>query len=346
MDILNFNDYLGSETLYCEYKEFTLNNYFSCKINAMTLDRAEYYCQTNKFEFNNIILTNLKIYFSFYLPKYISGFINSNLNGEFYIGIDDRGLVKGVPYCGNIPYEFLKTELSKTITILIKDKLNVIKFKDIIEIDFIKISCHDIITTNTHHSKYTEYLIEKDKHHKEHLNNSNKYNKWKRKYDMVSQKLVDLANNKPTRNKIINYIKKIDNNNPVIELLLSNYKLEPKTGIDIEKVKQDPTNVYYWVTKWKDEITVKLQKVKPTFKHNLSFKNIPINLLINSSEMIPYWMKYNNDMNLYIIRIKINIQYKLNDSNLVSYYDINKKIWISCKRVLLHNGPACVSINL
>lgn len=169
-----------------------------------------------------------------------------------------------------------------------------------------------------------------------------------KKYDFISQKLIDLVNNSNSRQALIAYIKKIDNNNPVIKLLLSDYKLEYNKNNNIKELKENPNNVYYWVTKWKDEYHKKIQKIKPIFTENINFKSIPINLIINSSDMIPYWIKYNRNINLYIIYIKIN---KLNkvlskeNNNLVSYYDINKQLWTSCKRILTSSGPACITLN-
>ena len=73
LDEIQYDDFIGKETLNCEYKEFTFNN------AGLPLDEnsAEYYCYTNKFEFNPYVITNLIQYFKQYLPKYISAFINS-----------------------------------------------------------------------------------------------------------------------------------------------------------------------------------------------------------------------------------------------------------------------------
>ena len=47
LDEIQYDDFIGKETLNCEYKEFTFNN------AGLPLDEnsAEYYCYTNKFEF-------------------------------------------------------------------------------------------------------------------------------------------------------------------------------------------------------------------------------------------------------------------------------------------------------
>jgi hypothetical protein len=97
IESLSFDDFIGTETLSQEYKEFTFNNAGI----PIDIKSAEYYCNSNKFEFNEYVILNIQKYFNYYLPKYISGFLNSNLNGEFYIGINDYGFIKGIPYCGD-----------------------------------------------------------------------------------------------------------------------------------------------------------------------------------------------------------------------------------------------------
>ena len=65
-----YNEYIGQETVDCEYKEFTFN------LAGLILDTklAEHYCSTNLFEFNKNVIFNLKKYFKVYLGKYACGY--------------------------------------------------------------------------------------------------------------------------------------------------------------------------------------------------------------------------------------------------------------------------------
>ena len=155
-DSIKFNDFVGVETLTHEYKEFTFNN----DGIILNIKLAEYYCHSNKFDFNNRVIDNLKKYFSYYLPKYISGFLNSKLNGNFYIGIDDYGFVKGIPYFGCVPYNYLTDEMYRLINKFTKYSLDNFDFNKIIEINFIKIKFEksDKPLIN---NKFIKYLEEK-----------------------------------------------------------------------------------------------------------------------------------------------------------------------------------------
>ena len=56
--MLQFNEFIGKETLIKEYKEFSL---FKKCIN-ITNTQAELYCENKIFNFNNDVISNLKQY--------------------------------------------------------------------------------------------------------------------------------------------------------------------------------------------------------------------------------------------------------------------------------------------
>jgi hypothetical protein len=92
-----YNEYVGQETVKCEYKEFTFNLVGLALENKL----AEQYCHTNQFDFNTNVIANLKKYFQVYLGKYACGFFNSG-------GIR-TSLPKGNVKIGNI-YELMPFE--------------------------------------------------------------------------------------------------------------------------------------------------------------------------------------------------------------------------------------------
>ena len=80
-------------------------------------------------------------------------------------------------------------------------------------------------------------------------------------------------------------------------------------------------------------------KNKPIFLDTFKL-NIPFNLLVSVRDMIPYWMNYNKDMNLYVIKIKIYCKNK----NKFCYFDHITKKWLQCQRVYKDNEPMCLPI--
>ena len=69
--------------------------------------------------------------------------------------------------------------------------------------------------------------------------------------------------------------------------------------------------------------------------------NLPINMLMSGGEMIPYWMNYNSNMNLYLIHIKFK-QIISSEIKIIKYREHNKKEWLSCYRSSKTDGnPFC-----
>jgi hypothetical protein len=335
-NITQYDEYVEGETIYDEYKEFTFN-YVLLKI---THADAEHYCNTNIFNFNEIVILNIKKCLKYYLPKYVCGFLNSNMCGNFYIGINDYGFIKGIPYSGDFPKNKISNYMKKIINAYVKNSYNEkIKLSKNIKINFIKLEKPSLPLTPLN-KKYIKYLRQKNENNILYASYLQKIENWKIRFAFINQKLVDLVNNYESRIMLIDYIKKHDLNNIVIDILMSNYKLEYQDHEKVSIFKADPNNVHYWLTRWKDDIITQLKKDKPIFNNQFNYYT-PLTLISGVGEMVPYWMNYNSNMNLYVIHIKINLPTisKLKEG-IYSYN--NSKKWISCRRMLLENGdPIC-----
>jgi hypothetical protein len=334
---MKFDDYKGEEQINKEYKEFMFNT------NGIFIDtkQADQLCLTNKFEFNKEVISNLNKYIPVFFSKYLCGCLNSNIkNSNFYIGIDDFGFTKGFPYQGVLPKKYLTKHFLKSINESVKHNTKSdFNFNELIEIKFIKLKYENANLKNSTHPEYTRYLKEKQKYINARNDYIEKLNNWKIRFAFINQKLVDLAHNFESRNMIIEYIKQRDPKNPVIELLLSGYEVIYEDHFKIAISKENPENPYYWITRWKDEVSLFIRSQKPKFKQQFKYHRIPINLIMNCNEMIPYWMENNENMNIYVVQIKIK---KTVENNCFSYYSIRDKKWSRCKRVLLNGTiPSC-----
>ena len=329
--IIKYNDFIGSELIEKEYKEFT----FNCAGIILNNKLAEEYCINSIFNFNINVIQNLIKYFTIYIPKYACGFWNSNIeNGNLYIGVNDYGFIKGIPYKGNLPFRILKKKILKTINRYVRVLNNT------------KINYNKMIKININTEKFKKYFIEKQKYTNS-LNNYIDTNiKWRKKLAYIGQrKLTDLVNTHDTRELLINYIKNIDKNNKFIHLLkLPHYIIEPKDHFEIDIIKNDINNIYYWITRWKDFTINNIRLSKPTFNNTFNQHNLPFNTICSINEMIPYWINNNVNMNLYLL----NIQFKkinINNNLIFKYYDINNignEKWVSCIRTHFNNEPVCM----
>ncbi len=345
-----YNEYIGEETVDCEYKEFTFN------LTGLILDTklAEHYCSTNLFDFNKNVIFNLKRYFKAYLGKYACGYFNSGIDGECYIGINDYGFVKGIPFKGRIPVQMLKEKITQVLNSTIKThETPVIDLENLVQVKFIKINPGNKIESKQN-AKFVSYMEEKEKYIREHQEFVNKTNAWRIRMNFSLNKLVDLANNPVTRAQLVEYIRQNDPTNPVIKLFETDFVLEYKAHDEIVQIKDDPTEPYHWVTRWKDSVIDSIKAEKPMLNSTFNAHNTPYNLLISANEMIPYWLTYNSNMNLYVIQIKF-FGSKLANNDLDSdelfpsnynkfmYLDSSTKRWTRCYRTVLSNGePVCL----
>ena len=108
------------------------------------------------------------------------------------------------------------------------------------------------------------------------------------------------------------YLENIFNSSSSYIFLKTNYA-------EIKNNKNNKNNPYYWITKWKDYECDNLLKNKPIKPKSVNtynkIKSIPFRL-INCLELIPYWIKYNENINLYLIHIEI-----FNNSKDIYLYD-------------------------
>ncbi len=342
-----YNDYIGVESESREYKEFTFN------LAGMDIDMqlAEQYCQSNQFDFNTNVIRNLKRYFKVFIPKYTCGFLNSNIDGDFFIGINDYGFAKGIPYQGELPVDYLQSKLVGIIQKFVRINHGIhhsINIEQFVKINFFKIDKPGKPDEPVN-KRFTDYLKEKAEYMKRYREYIEKIESWRIRFFFFHQKLVDLVNNYETRIMLIEYIKHHDPTNCVIKLLEGDYQLEYKDHDAILAIKENKSEPYYWVCKWKDEMVDYIRSQRPALIMDFN-QNTPMNLITSPNEMIPYWVNSNPDMNLYVCHVQFMTSHipfvygrdsNSNSNSYFQYYDLHKK-WISCYRTTLPNGdPVC-----
>ena len=290
----SFQDFIGPETLSREYKEFSLHKTGI----SYDIDQVEHLCDTNEFDFQDIVIANIEKYIQQYIPKYMCGFSNSGLDGEIFIGTDDYGYVKGIPLKYPISKEWLTTLIKSTLSQSIQNENKPFDIPFTVDIHYVqkpekKIGCHP---------QYSYYLQKKQEFIHEYKEFLKSYHDWQHTYEIVNMKLVDIVNQSSYRKILINFIMKSDHmNQHVLDQLHSDFQLPSLSGEEIKDLKIDETSVFYWVTIMKDKLCEEYRRNKPYFHNKFKYKNIPFNLLISISEMIPYWV---DQIDLVLIHIK------------------------------------------
>jgi hypothetical protein len=327
-----YEQYIDEETIYKEYKVFNL---YSSGIGISNEDASDLII-SKKWIFNKIILINLKSMIKFYLPKYCCAFLSTKLKQEslLYFGVSDEGEVCGFPYQGHLDKNIIINECNNIIKNYIKSNKNVL---DYFEINIIKLKYTNHLHNGDIHPDYLLYLKYLEKYNLVKQKYINKQIIWRKLNARYNAKLSDLVNNPDTRTELINYIEHFDFRNPVIKLLRTDYKIPVIPKKSIKYLKIFTNDVYYWVTMLKDQMLNFLKTIKPTLYFKIPSRLYPSNIIMHIKPMIPYWIKYNKDINLYVLVFKFKNNIKLN----IKYKNIYDE-WIKCYRTENIDGPCCI----
>lgn len=348
-----YNTIYTKETDHKEFKSFFTDISI---INSFIDNHSLKLLQSGHWIFNPVTIKTIKTYFKTYLPKYIACYSHplcTSNGGELYIGIDDDGIMHGIPYKGELKINFKKIidKIFEERLINCKDEC-INEYKQCINIELIKLSTDTVINynrgnyklNNNHHQKclqpyqsqpyqyYINKLNTQEKIYHKYLLNKKK---WEDIFNQYTSKLHDLLNKENFRLEIIDYIKSHSTNHyDLIADLRTGKKYKQQTFTEISKIKDDITNIFYWVIRFKDARISFLKNIKPKCPKLYYNDNTPAFLLCNTPLMIPTWLERNSSLNLYII--KIIIGGNISSTKYLKYKDKVTKKW-KCGYRTMHN---------
>lgn len=332
MSKFTYKDNIGLETKYKEYKEF---NFFNGGLKFSN-DDAISLLESNRWIFNKLVNTCINNMIEAYLPKYACAYLSNPIdkNGELYFGITDLGDVIGIPYQGILNKDKILNKINSVFKKNIKFNGNIF---DYINIEFIVLD-H---TESRINSPINPYLLKYYKYEKIYNEKKEKYllklNKWHALIDRYNAKLSDLINDKDTRFELIEYIQIKDFYNPVIKLLRTDYKMMNINTEDIINNKQNSQSIFFWITDWKDTMLKFVKTIRPRFKYRIPSEYYPINLIMLIKTMISYWINFNKDINLHLIKFT----FRCNNEHDIKYRNIYNE-WTTCKRTIYNGEPCCL----
>jgi hypothetical protein len=358
-----YKENIGLERIDCEYKVFNFNPL------KISIEDSKKYLSNGIFCFNNSVDDTIRNYLEIYLPKYLSSFFNplSTLKeGYLYFGIDNNGKVIGIPYIGVISKNLINNKIDEIFTNRIKFPNETIKNKvrKCIDIEIIKID-KSKINYNLLTNKKTSYLRYVDELNKIKLKNKiykKKRDMWNKMVDLDNLKLCEMINDLETRKYIWKYIKikskylisgfinkyshlekycDVENYWSLMSNIKSNKFYEPLKQGGMLEITDNNLDIYKWTASWKDSKFSMLKKAKPKKPTKKIDSYYPIFLLSQVSKMIPEWIKKNDNLDLYVIKIIFNT----NQNWLALEYKDIENNWKYSYRTILNNEPVSLSYN-
>ena len=213
---IRYLDDFGCETEEKEYKVFTF-------ISPYTTDKNDGFklLKSGIWSFDDLIKNTVKSYIHTYFPKYFSTFSHPKTlvkSGSFYIGIDDDGLVHGIPYSGVLTEEFVRRQILDTL-----DKVRgandydcVGKYIEQVKVEVIKLDKTDYekkveesgLQLNFSSEMYVK--LKKDMKIEEEKRSTYliKKRRWEKFVNSTPQKIFDIVNDYKIRARLIELIKK------------------------------------------------------------------------------------------------------------------------------------------
>ncbi len=355
MSSVEYNDDLGCETIKREYKLLIFNPIIVEPEQCIELLRS------GRWIFNKSTELTIRNYLRIYLPKYIATYTHPLTrieNGEFYLGVNDDGIIYGIPYIGAIPIEIIQEEIHKIFDSMIRLRGPVPeilhRYKEKISIKVLKVKTNFIPERNLIYEEFIEKSNEIMRKHELYIQKKRKKEQLVIKY---TSKLHEMLNDRDIREDITNYIREksgyqkkyfktkfssvyhlcdVRDYYDFIFELKSFHQYKGTKHEEIDTYKEDPTSIFYWVTKWKDSKNAMLKQFKPKSPKMSNCKNYPMFLLSQVHRMIPIWCRANPQLKVYMI--KINIPGNLDSNSIIEYLDLEGN-WIESYRKIEYGQP-------
>jgi hypothetical protein len=283
---------------------------------------------------NDLIDINIKNYIKHYIPKYTSCFLNSGINGQLVIGINDDSEITGIPYKGEINIEELKDYIKQKIPKYIRG----ISDTNNITISVKKLEVNEDIIDNKITSIINTMKERLEKYKIIMFEYKNEKKKWIKEMSKYSTRFYNILNIPESRKNLLHFCREKNVKLDIIKLLESSDEIQVELNETFYKRFKDMNDVIHWAGKFKDYNINRLQKIKP-IKGELP-KLISYSMILSKiSEMSLYFYKNNENINFYTITINIFSQ---ETKNIVDFRLPGSNNWYSRSRISLSDGPGCI----
>ena len=375
-------DCLGEESLDREYKEFCL------KVNStpsVPYDEIKHIIQTGTITnaLQDLINDSLAKTIVRVFPKYYASFANANLNGTLYIGVNDHGIITGIPSTAMTTTQFIQDCINKAFINLTTPKETILASTelDIVPLTVTKSTKQSPLYKlgTTIQSRLTQYEQQKAANDQASQDYTARHAAWLTRKSRYNCKLTRLVNEPSTRQElrrfILDHLATVDKTGlatvkSIVKRLKTTETIPVPCGIKLIPYKSTLTcprmdSIYYWLLKFQNTNLESLQAIKP-YKPNRSRLHHPWLALRCLRDMIPAFTQAK--VVYYLLKISIKPPMSTiqsihssrpvqpvgkkdtSSAHPVSFHLSKKRKrhhiskWTCKKRVLSDGQPACVDV--
>jgi len=212
---MKYLEEIGRERKDREYKIMAISGLkISSKLAVRMLKSGIF--RTEECDMNYYMRMMIKKYMEIYIKKYIATYSHprsGKRGGELYYGVDDLGIVHGIPYEGELREKeirrYMEESYIKNVRMIGKDKRQYIEYikRAKIEIKRLEVEEGEIKRMMEEKTPYEEYK-EKTERYSKIIRDYKEYkNKWEKMNKRYAMKLNMMLNKEETKREIINLIK-------------------------------------------------------------------------------------------------------------------------------------------
>lgn len=338
---LTLEQFFGKETKINEFKQFSFKINPSVYFSMKEIEHILITGLWNK-KLSHLIIGQLNMMFKYYISKYVSCFLNAQILGNIYFGIDDDGIVKGIPSKIPITQSMVKKMILKNMNKYLKMSSKNIKhlYQHKITVSIKKLKIDPLIVDQIDFSK-----IIKQYHHKKNI-----YTEQMRDFKIKKQEWLDLLNQYRSLHLVVNipkhkleliaYIQEnvaFNISEQIIQELNSVDFVKIPSGFELEHYKKNPSSKLYWIMKFKDFKINQICSKKP-IKPDCDDKFKLYHLLTNICNLNSYFIS-DQEIDFYLIHIQIN---GLNNIKNVLFKYPDSSEWLYRSRTMINGEPACI----
>ena len=215
------------------------------------------------------------------------------------------GEITGIPFYGEITHSEINDMITTVLYDIIETDYPIEDLKNIIRIEISELEKNPILIEDEYTSLYEKYKKNCFTYHNKMVEYNRLRHQWLFELSRYSTKLVMLLNSRDTRDELIEYIKERSPDlTDIIDILKTDEYLSIPHYDTLVTRKTNPSDVLYWLVKFKDYMTEVVGKTRPN--KPMSTKDYTPIQIISKLSIVRKIFCDIPEVNYFLIKVHIN----------------------------------------